>query len=77
MHKKLRSPKLGIQGNRVRFLGWIVLVNKSLRRGCITKILPWETRRVLQTKFLKVVPILLRGLGYILVVRSIWLDVVP
>ena len=55
----------------------MILVIKSLRRGSITKILPWETRIGIQIKIPKVVAILLRGLGALLVGRNIWVYVLP
>ena len=47
------------------------LVTKNLRRGCITKILQWETRISHKTEIPEVVAILLRGLGTLHVGRNI------
>ena len=55
----------------------MIQVTKIKRSGCNTKILPWETRIGLQIKIPKVVAILLRGLGAILVGSYIWVDVLP
>ena len=55
----------------------MILVTKSLRKGSITKIHPWETKRELQTKIPKVLAILLRGLGALLVGSNIWIGVLP
>ena len=56
-------------------LGRIILVTKSLRRVYIPKTLPWETRIGIQPKIPKVVAILLRGLGALLVGSNIWVGV--
>ena len=53
----------------------MILVTKRLKRGLITKMLPWETRIGLQIKIPKVVFTLLRGLGALLVGRNIWVGV--
>ena len=51
--------------------------HQNLRRGSITKILPWETRIRLQTNIPKVVATHLRGLGVLLVGCNIWVGVLP
>ena len=61
----------------VRGLGRMILVTKSLRKGSITKIIPWETRIGLQIKVPKVVVVLLKGIGALIVVRNIWVSVLP
>ena len=55
----------------------MILVTKILRRGSIIKILPWEIRIGIQAKIPKVVAILLRGLGALLVGSNIWVSVLP
>ena len=55
----------------------MILVNKSVRSGSITKILSWETKRVLQTEIPKVVAILIKGLGALLVGSKSWVDILP
>ena len=67
MHNKLRSPKLRRYGKRVRDLGQIIIVTKILIRGSITKFHEWETRIGVKIKISKVVAILLKGLGALLV----------
>ena len=53
----------------------MILVTKSLRKVCITKILPWETRIGLQPKVSKAVAIFFRGLGALLVGSNVWVGV--
>ena len=53
----------------------MILVTKNLRKGSITNILPWETRRRLQTKIPKVVAILLRVIGVLLMGSNLWVGV--
>ena len=45
----------------------MILVTKSLRRGSITMIIPWQKRRRVLTNNIKVVATLMKGLGALLV----------
>ena len=56
----------------VRVLDRMILVTKSVRRVSTSKIFPWETRIGLQTKIPKVLSILFRGLGALLLGSNIW-----
>ena len=55
----------------------MIIATKNIRRGSITKILPWEKFIGIRTNLLKVVATLLRGLDALLVESNIWVAVLP
>ena len=53
----------------------MILVTKNLRKGSITKSLPWGTRIGIQIEIPKVVTIIFRGLGILTVKRNICVSI--
>ena len=75
--QKIEESKIREIRQEVKRPRWEDSSHQNPIRGFIIKILPWETRIRLQTKIPKVVAILLRGLGALLVRNNILVDVLP